>query len=282
MAQAQTNLSPEAADRPVVTQADIAAALRAVGIKAGHILLIHSSLKKFGYVAGGPETVIQAAQEVVTSEGTVVFPTLVQRDFAHAYENWDPVNSPSDVGLITETFRKRPDVLRSNQATHSVAAWGHLAHELTHEHTAYGPRMGPFGDYAFSWSSPWQKMYLYGAHICFMGVETRYNTFKHFVEHCLVEKLLQQIDDHQKRCHAMAMIRRHNVPGLWPYLDSEKTDALLKQHDLIRYATCGQSVFTSFTADDFFRVVFPRIDQHPEEWFEQAFAYWCRQAVSPD
>ena len=58
------------------------------------IVLIHSSLKSFGYVIGGPISAINAAKEAVTESGTVVFPTLVQNDFANAYKNWDIRNSP--------------------------------------------------------------------------------------------------------------------------------------------------------------------------------------------
>ena len=38
-------------------------------------------------------------------------------------------------------------------------AVGKMAEYITSEHTAYGPRHGVFGEYAFSHSSPWQRMY---------------------------------------------------------------------------------------------------------------------------
>lgn len=271
--------APDTANRTTVTQADIVRSLRAVGVQPGDILLIHSSLKSFGSVDGGPLTVIAAAKEAVTAAGTVVFPTLVQRDFAHAYQNWNKDTSPSDVGLISETFRRLPDSVRSDQATHSVAAWGRQAQELTGEHTAYGPRMGVFGDYCFAWSSPWQKLYLYGARICFIGVDTRVNTFKHFVEYTLVEKLCQSIADPWQRCRAMAEIARHTVPGIWPFLDSSKADEALRHHGLLKQNTCGASLFTSFKADDFYRVIFPLLEQNPSDWTNPAFADWHRRYV---
>ncbi|MEA4889855.1 MAG: AAC(3) family N-acetyltransferase [Clostridiaceae bacterium] len=262
---------------PQVSQEDIVKAFTDIGIVPGDILLIHSSLKSFGTVIGGPLTVINAAKEAVTAQGTVVFPTLVQRDFAHAYENWDINTSPSDVGLISETFRLLPDSVRSDQATHSVAAWGSRAVELTHEHSSYGPRMGPFGDYCFSYSSPWQKMYLYGARIAFLGVGTRYNTFKHFVEYGLMESYCQSIRDIGQRCRAMSEIRRFQTAGVWPFLNSDQMDVLLKGNDLISYAQCGHSLFTSFKADDFADIVYRECKRNPDTWFSPDCLEWLRK-----
>ena len=275
----QTPHPPGADCKAIVVQADIVRAFQAVGVRPGDILLIHSSLKSFGYVVGGALAVIDAAKEAVTEKGTVVFPTLVQKDFAHAYQNWHKDTSPSDVGLISETFRLLADSVRSDQATHSVAAWGRQADELTGEHSAYGPRMGTFGDYCFSWSSPWQKMFLYGARICFVGVDTRSNTFKHFVEYCLVEKLCHSIQDPWQRCRALSEIKRHNVPGVWPYLDSARADEVLRQHGLLTQSTCGGATFTSFKADDFYRVIFPLVEQNPEGWTNQAYVDWFHRYI---
>jgi len=264
----------EMADRTVVRKPDIVQALQTLGVQPGDILLIHSSMKSFGYVAGGPLAVIEAAMEAVTERGTVVFPTLVQRDFAHAYLNWDKARSPSDVGLISETFRRMAGTLRSDQATHSVAARGRQAVELTSGHTAYGPRMGTFGDYCFSYSSPWQKLYLYGARICFMGVDTRSNTFKHFVEYCLMETLLRQIEDPRMKCQAMAEVKQHNKPGIWPYIDSAKAENVLWQQGLINQTRCGDAVLTSFKADDFYQVIYPLVLDQPQGWVNAEFLAW--------
>ena len=111
-------------------------ALCTLGVTDGDILLFHSSLKSFGYIEGGADAVIDGALLAVGDCGTLVAPTLVQRDFANAYKNWDKNRTPSDVGRITEVFRKRPEALRSDQATHSVAAIGPMAKFLTEGHTA--------------------------------------------------------------------------------------------------------------------------------------------------
>lgn len=244
--------------------------MRTAGIENGDILLIHSSLKSFGNVIGGAPAVINAAMEVIGEDGTLVFPTLVQKDFRNAYKNWNVETTPSDVGFITETFRKTEGVMRSDQATHSVAAIGKLAVYLTSEHTAYGPRMGVFGDYAFSHSSPWQRMYFEGAKILFIGVNTVYNTFKHFVEYRFVEYLLNSIKDERKRSAAMselAVFGRSDWPGgIWPFHDSGKTEIYLEEHGMIKHSVCGNSNFICIKANEYVDAVTELFKTEPENW----------------
>lgn len=66
--------------------------------------MVHSSLKSLGYVEGGADTVIQAFLDTIEESGTLVMPTLIQKDFANAYKTWY-LDKPSDVGYITEVFR---------------------------------------------------------------------------------------------------------------------------------------------------------------------------------
>jgi aminoglycoside 3-N-acetyltransferase len=262
-----------------VSKEDIVKAFREAGVNEKDTILIHSSLKSFGYVEGGAMSVIDAAKEAVTEEGTVVFPTLVQRDFANAYKNWDKDKSPSDVGYITEVFRKLPGSYRSDQATHSVAAWGKNALELVSEHTAYGPRQGVFRDYCFSYSSPWQKMYFLGTRIVFIGVNTVYNTFKHFAEYKLVEFYLNSIPCEKRKCMAMSKIARHNIPGVWPFHDANKTEKALDEAGLISYAKCGRSLFTSIRADEYTDFVLKLFKENPDEWFNENFIRWLDEYV---
>ncbi|WP_409346209.1 AAC(3) family N-acetyltransferase [Paenibacillus sp. MBLB4367] len=265
---------------PNVSKADMIRAFQEVGVAASDTVLIHSSLKSFGHVIGGPLSVIDAIKETVTESGTVVFPTLVQRDFANAYRHWDIRNSPSDVGNITETFRLLPDSIRSDQATHSVAAWGSRAAEITGEHAAYGPRMGVFGDYCFSYSSPWQKMYLHKARIVFIGIDMVYNTFKHFAEYALVEHYCSAISDPGKKCSAMSKIARHNIPGVWPFHDAAQTQSMLDELGVITYAKCGNSLFTSVKANDYVDNVLRAFKSSPQKWFDDAFLSWLENEAN--
>lgn len=69
------NDQPDSADasRPVVTHDDIADGLRALGLAGVEIVVVHSSLSAFGWVAGGADTVIAAVRSVVP---TVIAPAF--------------------------------------------------------------------------------------------------------------------------------------------------------------------------------------------------------------
>jgi aminoglycoside 3-N-acetyltransferase len=99
---------------------DTARALKHLGVARGDRLLVHSSLRLLGWVNGGADAVIDAIQDSVGPSGTVMMPAFT---FPPA-EIFDPLRTPSTMGAISETFRKRPDVTRSIHPTHSVAIWG--------------------------------------------------------------------------------------------------------------------------------------------------------------
>jgi Aminoglycoside N3''-acetyltransferase len=66
-----------------VTVDRIAADFRALGVEAGDTLLVHSSLRELGWVAGGPQAVVDALQRVLTPQGSLVMP-------AHSTQYSDP------------------------------------------------------------------------------------------------------------------------------------------------------------------------------------------------
>ena len=171
---------------------DIAFAVKSLGVVEGDIIVVHSSLSSLGCVDGGADTLIDAFIEVLGPNGTMIMPTLCQRDKERRFETWDIAKSPSDVGKTTEAFRLRPQSLRSNHPTHSVAAAGRLAAEIVSGHPSDYGRTGPWGDAAFAKGSPWQKIYDLNAGIVMVGVDLKANTMVHFIEHLIVERALAQ------------------------------------------------------------------------------------------
>jgi aminoglycoside 3-N-acetyltransferase len=162
--------------RAIVTQQDIVRGLRALGLEPGDSVLVHSSLSSLGYVEGGAEAVIDALIEAVGTEGTVLVPTLTGSEALNA-ENppvYDPAATPCWTGRIPEAFCLRPQAVRSLHPTHSVAAIGARARELTagHEHsvTPCGP------------DSPYGRLAQIGGYILLLGVTHHSNTSFHLVE----------------------------------------------------------------------------------------------------
>ncbi|HEY3321024.1 MAG TPA: AAC(3) family N-acetyltransferase [Planctomycetota bacterium] len=116
----------------VLTRANLESQLRdRAGIRAGDVLIVHSSMKSLGPIEGGPETVVAALQNVVTESGTLLMPAFSAPQPDGVFRL---LETPSRTGLITETFRRSSGVLRSHHPTHSVAAWGRQAVEFISGH----------------------------------------------------------------------------------------------------------------------------------------------------
>jgi len=161
----------------MITKEQLKNDLKAAGLTPGDTLLIHSSMKSIGPVDGGADTVLDALQEYF-STGLVVFPTLTwrigYRKTPEAGTVFSVKDSPTDVGILAELFRKRPGVIRSLHPSHSVAAFGHDAKEFTAGQEKWVTSL--------PWDSPWGRLYERGAKILFIGVDIACNTFLHAVE----------------------------------------------------------------------------------------------------
>lgn len=183
------------ADSPgPVTRSMLAEHLRACGLVAGQRVLVHSSLRRLGWVAGGPVAVIQALLEVLGETGTLLMPTHTadNTDPAHwrappVPPDWwpiirehlpayDPARTPTlGMGCIAETFRRWPGVVRSDHPIGSFAALGPAAQHLTVGHTSLEEI---FGD-----GSPVARLYEVDGWVLLLGVGHESNTSLHLAEH---------------------------------------------------------------------------------------------------
>jgi len=174
----------ETKDRLTVTREQIATDLLGLGLQPRDVVFFHSSLKSLGWVEGGTEAVIDAFLDVVGPEGLIIVPTLTAT-FAEgdlARYAFDPTETPSRVGRITDALWRRPNAYRSGHPTHSIAAIGKRAQELVrgHEHISTFGKTGPYRRYV-DW----------GAKILFLGVDLRCNTTLHAIEDWLDLPYLQ-------------------------------------------------------------------------------------------
>jgi aminoglycoside 3-N-acetyltransferase len=121
--------------------------LRELGITSGATVMVHSSMDEITRRVPGmsPLTLVHLLQETLTADGTLLMPTFPflgkQRAYVEKRRVFDVARTPSQVGLLTEVFRRLPGVVRSLHPTHSVAAWGRHAVTLTQDHhrgTAFG------------------------------------------------------------------------------------------------------------------------------------------------
>lgn len=267
----------------MVTRTDIRLALQRLGIEEGDICLFHSSYKSLGPVEGGADAVIGGFEDALGPEGTLVAPTLNSSNFFDSYRDWH-LDRPSEVGYLPEYFRKLPGVLRSDQATHSVAARGKHAWELTHEHTAYGLHLCPFGETAFADSSPWVKMYQRSAKVVFLGVTMKYNTFKHMIEGRYTEELLEHVASPQRREQLQSQLWtfENRWQGIWLFYDSEKMQAYLAELGLVKKTQCGNAAVYCVDAKAASDAALEALRSDPQRWYSGKELAWieaCRGCV---
>lgn len=153
---------------------DIAQKVRETGAQDGDTLFVHSDLTAFGKLAPGVnrDTLCRAiidALEMAVPQGTIVMPT-----FTYAFCKsglYDIDMSKSEVGLLTEYFRKLPKTLRSPHPIFSVAASGTYAKTLT------DVDMDSFGK-----NSIFGKIHERNALILFLGASFERATYAHYIE----------------------------------------------------------------------------------------------------
>jgi aminoglycoside 3-N-acetyltransferase len=166
--------------------------LRALGLAAGDTVLVHSSARSLGFVAGGSQAVVQALVDILGSSGTLVVPT-------HTPDNTDPADwcnppvpeawwqtirsqapgfdrtrTPSRwMGVIAETVRTWPGAVRSDHPQVSFAALGRHAASITGGHQL----SDALGD-----SSPLGAIYRLAGKVLLLGCGHDSNTSLHLAE----------------------------------------------------------------------------------------------------
>jgi len=143
---------------------------RECGVKAGDVLILHSSQDALGPVEGGVVTTVRALKDVVTPAGTLLLPVFSSPRPDGVFK---VRRTPSRVGLITEAFRRSRDVKRSLHPTHSVAAWGKRRDEFLdgHEKTS-----------ALGADSPFHKAAKAGADLLMVGCDFTTLSLVHVAE----------------------------------------------------------------------------------------------------
>ena len=175
------------------TVQSLCADFRSIGVRRGDVLLVHCSLSAIGWVCGGPVAVIQALENVLGPDGTLVFPTHTSYLSEPALwrsppvpDEWmetirknmpafDPAVTPSrGMGAIPECFRSQPGVLRSNHPHDSFAARGLRAESIVGTH-ALQEGLGE--------RSPLARLYDADASVLLLGVMHDSNTSLHLAEY---------------------------------------------------------------------------------------------------
>lgn len=265
----------------MVTKQDITDAMRRLGVTQGDLLMVHSSYKSLGPVEGGADAVIGGIEAALGKEGTLAFATLCQTDAKSLRSSWY-MDKPTDVGYLNEYFRKLLYVYRSNHPSHSAAARGKQAYELTFEHTAYGYHLSPWGNDLFAESSPWAKLYRMQGKILLLGCGSRPITMKHYVEGLLTEELLFAVKDDFRRAELQARLKSEENGGTGVFLmyHAHIMQDELEKKGLLRKTTCGNAELCLWDAKTYVDAALEELRSRPEFWYEGEKLQWYKDCLA--
>ena len=112
-------------ERPIFTSsADFENALKQLGFFPGMKVVVHTRFSSLGRFENGPENFCAILKRMISEDGLLMMPGLVSYPGDGEAFTYDPETTPVNVGIVAETFRKQPGVLRSWDPTHSFCVWG--------------------------------------------------------------------------------------------------------------------------------------------------------------
>jgi aminoglycoside N3'-acetyltransferase len=158
------------AARHELSKAAVADQLRALGVKAGGVLLVHTSFRAVRPVEGGPLGLIAALRDALGPDGTLVMPSMSDDDDAP----FDPKTSHSapELGILADTFWRMPGVARSHHPF-AFAAIGPQADAITADPLPLPPH-GP--------ASPVGRVHDLDGQVLLLGCSHGENTTLHLAE----------------------------------------------------------------------------------------------------
>ena len=164
---------------------DLLAALGAVDVGFGDVLMVHASLGAYTGFTGSPRSFIDTLKRAVGDQGTIMMPSMSYQDSSKAFllrnEVMNVMRTPSRMGLLSEVFRRGKDVKRSLSPIHPILAWGRDADYFTSGHH--------LTRYSIGEGSPFEKLLARsGKNLC-INVPLEFITFSHHIEHLVADRL---------------------------------------------------------------------------------------------
>jgi aminoglycoside 3-N-acetyltransferase len=270
--------APLGAESKSVTQRNIAPsavtdALLSIGVKPGSVALVHADAIVAAQFPAFPavtapatpttptngwrlDLLIEAIQAALGDGGTLVIPV-----FSYSFTKGEPFdvrNTPSAVGMVSERFRTRPGVYRTEDPIFSFACRGRLAREL-----CAIPVKECFGA-----ESVFAALHRLNANIVDVGCSlNRGGTFVHYVE------TAHAVDYRYKKVFSGTMISAdgearqcsvvYNVRDLARRSEADlgRLQRRLAEDGNLRTADVGRSRIMTVTASDLFDTAWKMLDE---------------------
>ena len=249
---------------------DLIAGLRSVGLRAGDLVYVQNCGENLGSAAGCEtdqavaRMMIEALREVIGPQGTLLVSTYT---FSLCRgETYDPDETPAVAGVwssflaFMETFRRMPDVIRSEDPIFAVAGIGPRAAEILEN-----PANSCLGV-----DSVHDRLRRAGGKICMIGIGLFESTFRHHCEEMAgvpwrFKKLFTgSIRSHGKlrkvgRVYNVRMLATNGDPA------GEALEALARSRGLCRAAFVGRGEVVSVDSQAYFDLAMQEFRRDP--WF---------------
>lgn len=242
-----------------VTKEDLLAGLRAVGLQRGDTVYVASSLVGLGRMADPVGDTLWALRQAVGEEGTLVMPAF-NFSFCEG-QPFDREQTPSNVGMLTEAFRKLPGTLRTwSPPYHTVTAAGPRAEEISRIEALT----------SFGTDSVFQYLHDIGAKHLLIGVGYQ-DGVAHFhwleervgVPYRFWKKFEGDVILNGERRHRVFFMyaRRQDIPTR---LDADPLGLEFERAGHVRVAEVGLCRLRAFDLRDFRAVLEPRLAADPQ------------------
>jgi aminoglycoside 3-N-acetyltransferase len=160
---------------------ELAAKLRSMGIASGDAILMQSSFSNLNGFSGEAVDVIDCVLDVIGPEGHLFMVSMpysgAARDYLLEGKPFNVRRTPSQMGLLSELFRRRKGVIRSANPMHPVLAMGPRAEWLVAGHEDL--------QYSCGEDSPFERMLELDTRALLFDVDLDVLTFAHYLEHVL-------------------------------------------------------------------------------------------------
>jgi aminoglycoside N3'-acetyltransferase len=189
----------------MLTPTSLAADLTALGVRSGDLVFLHASLRRIGPVEGGALGVIEAVEQAIGADGTLVMilgaanewdwvnshPESERADLLADAEPFDNATTPvlPDVGVLAEVLRTMPGTVVNDHPEGRFAARGRLADELLDDL--------PWDDY-YGPGSALDRFVSAGGRVLRLGADPDTVSVLHFAEYCADVRDTVRIRRHRK------------------------------------------------------------------------------------